>query len=196
MARKSSKKAILEAAERVILRQGLAGTTIEAVAAEAGMSKGGLFYHFARKKDLLLQLMEKYEEEFVSLREEIRSSLPEGPGNLLKATILASVHGRFKANRNFSNMVTLLDDMDLRSKYAAMRRKLFDELTLDYPYPEKVALALVGTDGYLLMEIFGEAYPAEVQDKILDQLLQLIDRHTADDLGIAAMAAAAAKLQA
>ena len=190
MARKSSKNAILEAAERVILRQGLASTTVEAVAAEANMSKGGLFYHFASKKELFLQLMEKYAHEFRVLRDEIIATLPAGPGRLLKATVLATVHGRFKANRNFSNMMTLLDDMELRSKYAAMKRSLFDELTRDYPYPEKVALALLATDGYLLLEIFGESYPPAIQNKILDQLLEMIDRHTAADMaGVAARTA-------
>ena len=190
MPRKSSKNTILEAAERVIVRQGLASTTVEAVAAEAGMSKGGLFYHFASKKELLLQLMEKYENEFRALRADIIATLPEGPGRLLKATILATVHGRFKANRNFSNMVTLLDDMALRSRYATMKRRLFDELTRDYPHPEKVALALLATDGYLMLEIFGETYPPEIRDNVLNQLLEMIDHHTAADMAGRAASAA------
>lgn len=35
------KESILDAVERVVSRQGLAGTTAEAIALEAGISKGG-----------------------------------------------------------------------------------------------------------------------------------------------------------
>ncbi len=91
MGRKSSKDAILDATERVIRRQGMAGTTLEAVAAEAGLSKRALFYHFKNKKDMLLQLLERYGAQFTGLRQEIYDSLPDGPHRLLKATVLAAV---------------------------------------------------------------------------------------------------------
>jgi AcrR family transcriptional regulator len=47
---------MLDAAEAVVVRQGIANLTLEAVAAEAGMSKGGLLHHFP-SKDRLVEAM-------------------------------------------------------------------------------------------------------------------------------------------
>ena len=48
--------ALLDAAEAVVARQGVANLTFDAVAAEAGMSKGGLLHHF-RSKDRLVEAL-------------------------------------------------------------------------------------------------------------------------------------------
>src|ERR1700735_3286338 len=47
---------ILEAARRVLMREGGA-TTLELVAAEAGLSKAGLYYYFESKDALLFELV-------------------------------------------------------------------------------------------------------------------------------------------
>ena len=47
---------LLDAAEAVVARQGIANLTLEAVAAEAGISKGGLLHHF-RTKDRLIEAL-------------------------------------------------------------------------------------------------------------------------------------------
>ncbi len=49
---------ILHAASRVIRRAGSLNLTLEAVAREAGVSKGGLLYHFANKETLIAALIQ------------------------------------------------------------------------------------------------------------------------------------------
>ncbi len=48
-----AREAILRAAEAVVVEAGLVHLTLEAVAAKAGVSKGGLLYHFPSKEALL-----------------------------------------------------------------------------------------------------------------------------------------------
>jgi AcrR family transcriptional regulator len=48
---------LLDAAEAVVVRQGIANLTLDAVAAEAGMSKGGLLHHFPTKNRLVEALV-------------------------------------------------------------------------------------------------------------------------------------------
>jgi AcrR family transcriptional regulator len=50
---------ILTAAERVVLRDGVARLTLEAVAREAKLSKGGVLYHFATKDALIQAMLER-----------------------------------------------------------------------------------------------------------------------------------------
>ncbi len=53
---KNRKIDILDAASRIVAEQGIFSLTIEAVAKEAGVSKGGLLYHY-RSKEVLVEKM-------------------------------------------------------------------------------------------------------------------------------------------
>ncbi len=55
--RERSREEILEAARRVLLRKGIAATTLEAVAKEVGVSKAALYYYFPSKHALLFELI-------------------------------------------------------------------------------------------------------------------------------------------
>lgn len=57
--RPSSKAKLLDAAVRVAARDGIAGMTLEAVAAEAGLTKAGLLYHFP-SKDAMLRAVQQH----------------------------------------------------------------------------------------------------------------------------------------
>jgi len=47
------RRAILDHAESLVMSEGVAGLTIQAVAAAAGVTKGGVFHHYASKQALL-----------------------------------------------------------------------------------------------------------------------------------------------
>lgn len=51
--RPSNKTGILDAAVRVVDKSGVTAVTLESVAAEAGLTKGGLMYHFGTRETLL-----------------------------------------------------------------------------------------------------------------------------------------------
>jgi AcrR family transcriptional regulator len=56
----SSRERILAAAVQVAIRDGVLAMTLEAVAREAGVSKGGLLHHFASKDELIAAMLEHY----------------------------------------------------------------------------------------------------------------------------------------
>lgn len=64
MTRPSKRLELLHAAARVVERQGSAQLTLEAVAAEAGVSKGGLLYHFPSKQALVEAMVDRLVDEF------------------------------------------------------------------------------------------------------------------------------------
>ena len=55
-----ARERILEAAERVVAEIGAARLTLDVVAQAAGVSKGGLLYHFPSKESLLGALAQRY----------------------------------------------------------------------------------------------------------------------------------------
>lgn len=59
MSRPSAREAVLDAYERILLEHGPAAVTLEGVAANAGVSKGGLLYHFDTKDALLVGLLHR-----------------------------------------------------------------------------------------------------------------------------------------
>jgi AcrR family transcriptional regulator len=67
---------ILDAAEAVILESGGRNFTLDAVAAHAGISKGGLVYSFATKDDLVHAALER---EMARFREAVRRRVGGGP---------------------------------------------------------------------------------------------------------------------
>lgn len=56
----ATRERILDATERLVLRQGFAATTVDGVAAEAGVAKGAFFHHFPSKAELARALVERY----------------------------------------------------------------------------------------------------------------------------------------
>jgi TetR/AcrR family transcriptional repressor of nem operon len=62
---------ILDAAQRLVLEKGFAGTSVDELIAAAGTTKGGFFHHFASKQDLARALIERYAAEDVRLLEDL-----------------------------------------------------------------------------------------------------------------------------
>jgi len=56
----ATKERILDAAERLVIENGFAATSLDAVIAESGTSKGAFFHHFASKLALAQTLVDRY----------------------------------------------------------------------------------------------------------------------------------------
>lgn len=73
-----ARETVLDAFARILIAEGERAATIDATAREAGVSKGGLLYHFANKEALVAGLIERMETLAVDDTARIASS-PEGP---------------------------------------------------------------------------------------------------------------------
>ncbi len=90
----SRREEILEAAGAVLVEWGLEKLTLDAVADRAGVSKGGLIYHFRSKDDLLLAMVERLMAlSDASIEAELeRGGEPEGmPGRYLRAYVRSCI---------------------------------------------------------------------------------------------------------
>ena len=58
----ATKNRLMDIAERLILNNGVAAMSLEQVISEAGITKGGFFYHYESKNALVYALMQRYRE--------------------------------------------------------------------------------------------------------------------------------------
>ena len=63
--RANTRKAILAAAEDLFGKRGFAATTVDEIAAAAGIAKGAVYHHFATKEDLFEAVFEAASEALV-----------------------------------------------------------------------------------------------------------------------------------
>ncbi len=65
-----TREKILDAAQRVVLGQGFASASVDAIQDEAGISRGTFFYHFSSKDELNRELIVRYAEADKELSEQ------------------------------------------------------------------------------------------------------------------------------
>lgn len=61
---------LLDAAERLVERNGFAATSVDAILDEAGSSKGAFFHHFSSKQDLARALLTRYVDADIGMLHE------------------------------------------------------------------------------------------------------------------------------
>ncbi|WP_439902994.1 TetR/AcrR family transcriptional regulator [Microbacterium azadirachtae] len=73
-----ARERVLDAYEALLISDGERAATLDAVARAAGVSKGGLLYHFASKDELAAAMIARLERLGIEDVERIRTA-PEGP---------------------------------------------------------------------------------------------------------------------
>ena len=127
---------LLDAAEAVVVRQGIASLTLDAVAAEAHMSKGGLLYHFPSKDRLVEALVRRSAEAWRACYMDAYRRIPEGPGRMARALLrhcLSDAQGWTDQLRHSSSAVfvalaqnpSLIEPM--RAVYSDLHRRIGED---------------------------------------------------------------------
>jgi AcrR family transcriptional regulator len=174
---------ILNAAERVVLRDGVMRLTLEAVAREATLSKGGVLYHFATKEALiqamLSRLIQYCEHEIEAHRQHDAE-----PGGWTRAYVrrkfapVLSYPGEADFPRSkevgagiivaATTTPSLLDP--LRERFRTWQQAIESD-GIDAARATVVRLAV---DGLWLAELLGLWSPsAELRQQVLNELIRL-----------------------
>lgn len=78
---------MLDAAEEVVLREGIGRLTLDAVAREANLSKGGLMHHFPTKDALIDAMVRRKVDAWRAEYEAAIEHTPPGKGRVLRALV-------------------------------------------------------------------------------------------------------------
>ncbi len=175
----TTRERILLAAEEVVLRDGVAKLTLEATAACAGLSKGGVLYHFGSRDLLVTAMVERLVASFHDELDEATHG-ETGPGTLARSYVRASFStGGPDADRQRGLGAALLAAMAAQPALLEPLRQDFDflqaQLDADGIDPVEAAIARLASDGIWLAELFGfadlsPAARAHVRDRLLSRL--------------------------
>ncbi|WP_141923712.1 TetR/AcrR family transcriptional regulator [Haloactinospora alba] len=115
---------ILDALQDILIEEGNSGVTLESVAAAAGVSKGGLLYHFPSKSDMLTGLVRRLAER---AEDEFRAAA-EGEEGVVRAFLRTSVPESAEETELFWSIIAALRSKeDISPESRELIRHLFQE---------------------------------------------------------------------
>jgi AcrR family transcriptional regulator len=171
---------ILDAAEAIVRARGVAQLTLEAAAREAGVSKGGLLYHFASKEALLSGLLGRMAEWMRYDFDQTVAAQEPGPGRVTRA-VLAWGFGQAPEECNercdraaavflaaFHHDPALLDP--IRAVIAEFR----EAVAGDGLKPGRGHAIFAATDGLFMARVFGLYTPTEDERAAMHAALSLL----------------------
>jgi len=172
------REAVLRAAERVVSREGAARLTLEAVAAEAGISKASVLYDCKTKQALIKAVIERrVATETARLRTYV-DKLGPVPDRAIRGRIAAAERSVSDADRAVAvNLVAALaQDTELRAPIEEAYRRQIAEIISTSAHPRRALLAFLALEGLKLLEWFGlYSWPEHDRKRILGEITDLID---------------------
>jgi AcrR family transcriptional regulator len=94
-----TRQRLLTAAITTMQEHGIAALTLDAVAKEARISKGGLLHHFASKTALIEAILRHLFADFESRVQAYYDAEPDQPGRWLRAYVRATYHAASTGSR-------------------------------------------------------------------------------------------------
>jgi len=88
----ATRNSLLDAAERVFLRQGVAGTSLNDIAEAAGTTRGAIYWHFRDKADLFNAMMDRVSLPLQSAMEHADTARGGDPLPALKRAVQFALH--------------------------------------------------------------------------------------------------------
>lgn len=189
-----TRERLLNAAERLVERNGFAATSVDAILAESGSSKGAFFHHFASKRALAGALVERYVDADLSM---LRAGLDAAE---TEAEPVAKVLAFLGFYENWSGDLTsesaclyiaviterdLLDEetgahieraiVGWRTAVADLLRKAYAARgMIDGPDPDDLAdqLFVIFEGSYLMCRALGSPEPMRAQLRVFRQLVE------------------------
>lgn len=168
---------VLDAAERVVMREGAAHLTLDAVAAEAGISKASVLYDYKTKRALIRALIERR----VASEEQRLQDLVDAGGDRPDARIRAQLGS---ASRSFSDedrsvalnlCAALAQDAELRDPVQQSLSRAVADIQASSSHPRGAMLAFLAVEGLMLLDWFGlYSFPHEEREQLIAEIAWLI----------------------
>lgn len=178
--RKRARDKILEAAEELARVAGPGNLSLDAVAARAGVSKGGLLYHFPTKARLLEALVEQFLATFDERLRDREAMHGGAPDSLVLAYLDILVGEQLCRQPPPSGLLAALgEDPDFLAPVRRFDRSLLDRMKANASDPTLVLIVFLALQGLKSQKLLNVESVDEAEFKaVVTRLYDLIGDQT------------------
>ena len=174
---------LLDAAEQVVARDGVGNLTLETVARQTGVSKGGLLYHFPSKSALITAVVERIASRCETKQETAVDTDPNAPGAFTRAYLSARAQPLEAHEQPIRT--ALLAAVGTDPQYLDPMRRRFQKwqarIEADGIDPATATIVRLAIDGLCLGTLLGMPVPTgELRQKVLDRLTAMTSANPKD----------------
>jgi len=167
---------LLNAAELVVVRDGVANLTLDSVARDAGVSKGGLLYHFPTKSSLILAIVERMATHCEAEHAKAVATNAGKPGGFTRAYLDARSEPMSPEEIPIHTAIIAASGSDPHL-LEPFRKRLGDwqaRIESDGIDPVTASIVRLAIDGLCLSTMLGVPVPTgELREKIVARLYQM-----------------------
>ncbi len=171
---KKTFQALLEAAQRLFLKKGIANTTLNEIANEAGMTRGALYWHFENKEALILALWEdgagKFNREITHALEHLSDN--ETPVATFKALMHSMISTVLTDPKLSQSLKIMMNCVEITDEETPLRAYL-QERCVSYFSAMSTAIEHLKKQSMLKIELTPETIAAG----LLSYLYGLVNSH-------------------
>lgn len=168
---------IIDAAMSIVRDQGVAKLTLDEAARCAGLSKGGVLYHFKTKDDLIRGVVEHLINRCDSLQQSYYDREPEGPYRWARAVVQTGFDPNGPASDKLAAalLASIAVNPELVAPLQAHYDKWIERIRADSPNPMLAGMICMAMDGHYFEKILGlklcdEGGHEQMKAFMLDQL--------------------------
>lgn len=171
MGRPNSKNAILDAVEQIVIERGAAHVTLDAVAQQCEISKGGLMYNFPTKEALIQAMLARLIARHEELQEVVRQQL--GPeANELMVEVVSTLAMPERGIRVHAGLLAAIaNEPSLLGEIRERFQARFQEITSCSPRFDDAALTFFAAFGLHFHDMMNLALVPPEQREHLRQIL-------------------------
>jgi len=167
---------LLNAAEAVVTRDGVRNLTLEAVAREAGVSKGGLLYHFPSKSDLVIAIVDRLASRCELDQVRAMAADPQARGAFTRAFLTARANPPDPEEEPIHTALLAAAGTD--PQYLdPIRRRITEwqgKLESDGIDPATAHIVRLATEGLCLCQLLGLPVPTgELRKQVIEKLMAM-----------------------
>ncbi|MGG0845104.1 TetR family transcriptional regulator [Peribacillus simplex] len=167
---------ILKSATEFILQNDFNSLTLDSVAKQAGVSKGGLLYHFPSKEALMIGLAEYIFEKFnIRFNEHSENVDPIEKGKWCRALIEVSKWDlEHNAELNIGIIAASMLNPDLSESISQRYQYVQKKVEQDNIDPITATIIRLAIDGLYYSELFNIApLDEDLREKVIQQLMTM-----------------------
>jgi AcrR family transcriptional regulator len=152
-----TRETIVDAAMAVVRDQGVAKLTLDEAAREAGISKGGVLYHFKSKDDLIRGMVQRLIDQCDQLNQDYYLREPDGPYRWARTLVRACFDPTGPANDPVGGALLAAVTVNpvLMEPIHAMYAKWMERLASDSPDMARARLVCTAMDGLYFQRLMG-----------------------------------------